>query len=363
MNRVKARPEIEQLAPYVQGKSSIDGIENPIKLSSNESPLGPSPKAIKAYSNAGLGLYRYPDGSQHDLREAIASVHDLDMARIICGNGSEELMQIMIRTFLGPGDEAIISEYCFGICKLHALAQGARVVTATEPDCMINVDNILAAVTGKTKFVAISTPNNPPGTYLPKSELVRLHEGLPESVLLLVDGAYAEYVTEVDYDCGLGLARSAENVITTRTFSKLYGLAGLRIGWAYSSENVIGLMQRLRTPFNANKAAMAAAREAVLDTEYADHVRNYNNMWRNTMMRELEQTGLTVFPSVTNFILMDFPIGSGKTPAGAWEHLLKDGIIPRPVNTGGPENCLRVSVGLAEENQAFLASIKAYMEG
>ncbi len=362
MTNVKARPEINQLAPYVQGKSSSDGIENPIKLSSNESPLGPSPKAIAAYNNTGTNLFRYPEGSQEALREAIAKEHGLDANRIICGNGSEELMQIMIRTFLGHGDEAVISEYCFGICKLHTLAQGATVVSAEEPDCVMNVDNILAAVTDKTKFVAISTPNNPPGTYLAHDELVRLHAGLPDHVLLLVDGAYAEYVTEEDYDSGLKLAHTADNVIATRTFSKLYGLAGLRIGWAYASQGVINLMQRLRTPFNANAAAMAAATAAIQDQEHAAMVRAYNNDWREKMAATLSGLGLHVYPSVTNFILMAFPPETGKTPEGAWDHLLKNGIIPRPVNTGGPDNCLRVSVGLAEENQAFLDSVTAYMK-
>lgn len=357
---VKARPEIEKLAPYVQGQSSIEGIENPIKLSSNESPLGPSPKAIEAYSHKATNLFRYPDGSQSELREAIADVYGLDPTRIICGNGSEELMQIMIRTFLGAGDEAIISEYCFGICKLHAFAQGAVVRTAKEPDCMMNVDNILAEVTEKTKLVAISTPNNPPGTYMSKSELHRLHAALPKHVLLLVDGAYAEYVTASDYDCGLGLAKDASNVIVTRTFSKLYGLAGLRIGWSYGPAYIIELMQRLRTPFNANAAAMAAAAAAIADREYADKIREYNNSWRNKMMTALSSLGLHVYPSVTNFILMQFPEGH-HSPEGAWKHLIAGGIIPRPVNSGGPERCLRVSVGLAEENEAFIRSISSYM--
>lgn len=360
MSEVKARPEIMQLAPYVQGQSAIDGVDNPIKLSSNESPLGPSLRAIDAYNKVGGNLFRYPDGSQQKLRETIAEVHELDASRIICGNGSEELMQLMIRTFLGAGDEAIVSEYCFGICKLHAIAQGAVVRTAKEPDCFMNVDNILAEVTSKTKFVAISTPNNPPGTYLPREELYRLHAALPSHVLLLVDGAYAEYVTAEDYDCGLALAHRASNVIATRTFSKLYGLAGLRIGWAYGPDYIIELMQRLRTPFNANAAAMAAATAAIRDQAYAAKVRSYNNEWRAVMTDAIADMGLKVFPSVTNFILMQFPDGD-KTPEGAWKHLLGDGIIPRPVHAGGPDNCLRVSVGLATENEAFVRSLNTYM--
>ncbi len=361
MSEVKARSEIMQFAPYVQGQSAIDGIENPIKLSSNESPLGPSPKAIEAYHAVGANLFRYPDGGQEKLRAAIAEAHGLDANRIICGNGSEELMQIMIRTFLGAGDEAVISEFCFGICKLHALAQGATVKVAEEPGCFMSVDNILAQVTNKTKFVAISTPNNPPGIYLPKEELKRLHANLPAHVLLLVDGAYAEYVMAEDYDSGLYLAGSANNVIATRTFSKLYGLAGLRIGWAYAPAYIIELMQRLRTPFNANAAAMAAATAAIKDTEYARYVRAYNHDWRVKMSEALETMGLEVYPSVTNFILMRFPEGA-KSPEGAWQHLLSNGIIPRPVNAGGPDRCLRVSVGLAEENEAFLSSMNAYMK-
>ncbi|MDA5192694.1 histidinol-phosphate transaminase [Govanella unica] len=357
----RPQPGVLKIAPYKQGQSTIDGIANPIKLSSNESPLGPSPKAIAAYDDAVKRLFRYPDGSQTDLREAIADVFGLDPARIICGNGSDEVIQLVIRAYVGVGDEVILSQYAFAMCRVHALAQGAEVITAPEPDCRVNVDEILARVTPKTRLIAFASPNNPCGTYLAKADLKRLHEALPPHVILLVDAAYADYVVKPDYSDGLGLAAKSSNIIVTHTFSKLYGLSALRIGWGYAAPEMIELMNRIRTPFNTNDPALAAAAAAVRDQDYAAMVRAHNNDWLARMTTELEALDLDVVPSVANFLLIQFP-SEEKSAERAWEFLLSRGIIPRPVNAGGPDNCLRVTIGLAHENEAFLAAMRDFMK-
>ncbi len=359
MTQLSAQPGILKIAAYKQGQSELDGIKNPIKLSSNESPLGPSPRAVVAYEQVAKELFRYPDGSQHDLIEAIAGRFSLMESQIICGNGSDEVIQMLIRAFVGPGDEVIISEYAFAMCRIHALAQGAEVITAPEPDLVPSVDEILSRVTNKTRMIAIATPNNPPGRYLTKAELYRLHENLPGNILLLVDSAYADFVEAEDYDSGLDLANNAKNVVMTRTFSKLYGLSGLRIGWALCDESIIDILQRIRTPFNTNAPALAAATAAVLDTEYESMIRNHNNGWLIKMSERLAKLGIDIIPSVTNFILMRFPDDSRYNAVKAGDYLLSQGIIPRPV--GEPENCLRITIGLDHENEAAIKALTDFM--
>lgn len=356
----RPRPGILRIDAYKQGASIIDGVENPIKLSANESALGPSPRALAAYHAAATTLCRYPDGAQLALREAISNVHRLDTARIVCGNGSDEILSLLMRAYVGPGDDVVLSEYSFGMCRIHATAQGAKVITAPESEFRISATAILRALTPKTRVVAIATPNNPPGTYIPAAELKRLHAGLPTDVLLIVDSAYAEFVTAADYDPGAALAHNAANVIMTRTFSKLYGLAALRIGWAYGAAPIIDLLQRIRTPFNTNAPAIAAATAAILDTDYAARVRNHNSEWLERMTSGLTRLGLEVIPSVTNFVFVRFPDPSRGAEA-AWEFLRLRGIIPRPVAAGGPQTHLRITIGLAEENEAVLTALADFM--
>ncbi len=353
---------VMSISPYKQGASIINGVDNPIKLSANESPLGPSQRALAAYHAVADSLCRYADGSQTELREAIAGVHRLDMARVLCGNGSDEILSLAMRAYAGRGDDVVLSENSFAMCRIHAQAQGARVIIAPEPNFRISTDALLNAVTPATRVVAIASPNNPPGTYLSSSELHRLHAGLPSSVLLIVDSAYAEFVTASDYDPGTSLAQSAPNVIMTRTFSKLYGLAALRIGWAYASEAIIDVLQRIRTPFNTNAPALAAAAAAILDQDYADRVRAHNSEWLQTMTRELKSLGLEPIPSVTNFVFVRFPDGK-RGAAAACDFLRLRGIIPRPVGAGGPQTHLRITIGLPEENVAVLAALRDFMQG
>jgi histidinol-phosphate aminotransferase len=354
------RGGILSIGPYKQGASIINGVDNPIKLSANESPLGPSPRAIAAFHAAAETLCRYSDGTQAALREAIASVHGLDAARIICGNGSDEILSLAIRAYARAGDDVILSEHSFGMCRVHAVAQGARVIVAPEPDFHISARALLNALTPATRVVSVATPNNPPGTYLPAAELKRLHAGLPSNVLLIVDSAYAEFVTAEDYDPGAELAENAPNVIMTRTFSKLYGLAALRIGWAYASSSIVDVLQRIRTPFNTNAPALAAATAAMLDREYAQRVRDHNSEWLKIMTQELKDLGLGPIPSVTNFIFVRFPDGKHSAQA-ACNFLQRRGIIPRPVGAGGPQTHLRITIGLPEENRAVLRALRDFM--
>lgn len=263
MKQPQPRPGTLRISPYVQGKSVIEGFAAPIKLSSNESSHGPSPKALAAYHQASEVLHRYPDGGQWALREAIAEVHGLDVARIVCGNGSEELLGLLIRAYAGDGDEVLLSENGFVMCSIYALGQGATPVLAPERGHRIDVDALLARVTSRTRIVCIANPNNPTGTYISRGEVLRLHAGLPSEVLLVLDGAYAEFVMESDFDAGADLVPSHANVVMTRTFSKIYGLSGLRIGWAYCPPAVLEVLQRLRTPFNTNAAAFLQRRSII----------------------------------------------------------------------------------------------------
>lgn len=359
MSKLNAVPGVLKLTPYVQGQSQIEGVSNPIKLSSNESSHGPSHKAEKAYLDALPDLNRYPDGSQYQLREAIAETFDLDASKIICGNGSDELIQLMVRTFVSQGDEALLSENGFIMSNIHCVAQGADLVIAPEKDYKVDVDALLERVTSKTRFCTIANPNNPTGTFIDGKELRRLHAGLPENCLFLIDNAYAEYVWDDSYEDGVALVNEFENVITTRTFSKIYGLPSLRIGWAYCPQSIVGLAGRIRTPFNANGPAMAAAAAAVRDVDYVADVHAHNKKSLQSISTAVQAMGIEVVPSQTNFYLLKFPEEAGKTGSKAAEFLQSRGIIPRP--TGGSDAYLRISVGVDHENQAVIDALTDYM--
>lgn len=359
MSAPQGRPGVLKLSPYVQGQSAIEGVSEPIKLSANESSQGPSPRAVAAFSACASQLNRYPDGTQLRLREAIAAVHQLDPQRVICGNGSDELIQLMVRAFVGDGDESLLSENGFVMSNIHCIAQGAELVIAPERDYRVDVDSMLARVSDRTRFCTVANPNNPTGTFLSGAELRRLHAGLPDSCLLLIDGAYAEYVTAPDYEEGFSLVDEFDNVVVTRTFSKIYGLPSLRIGWAYCPAGVFDLVQRIRTPFNTNGPALAAAEAAVQDQRYIDEVRNYNAHWRDLISVALRELGIEVIHSQANFYLMRFPEGRGKSGTEAAAFLQARGIIPRPA--GGSDQYLRITIGLAHENEAVLAALTDYM--
>jgi histidinol-phosphate aminotransferase len=355
------RPGVLEISPYTQGASEVRGITDPIKLSSNESSFGPSSAALDAYRKAVATLHRYPDGNQTALREAIAEVFDLNAANIVCGNGSDELIQLVTRAFVGEGDEVLVSEYSFEMYRIHALAQGADVVVAPENEDRVDVDALLARVNEKTRLLPLANPNNPTGTYVSVDEIRRLHAGLPGNVVLLLDGAYAEYVIAADYDAGADLVLTNENVVMTRTFSKIFGLSALRIGWAYMPDGMLDAVRRIRTPFNANGPAMATAAAAVSDTAHTDMIRLHNARSMENIYRRLSALGLQVVPSVTNFYLIRFPDSSGITASEADQRLRAAGIIPRPVS-GDNDPELRITVGSDEENEAVLSVFESFIK-
>jgi histidinol-phosphate aminotransferase len=355
-------PGVQSLAPFQQGKSTLADCVAPIKLSANESRLGPSPDAIAAWREVGEKLGQYPDGTQSELRAAIAATFGLAAEQILCGNGSDELLSLLIRAYVAPGDEVVFSRYSFAMAMVHATAQGAKVVIADEPALRPDAEQLLAAVTPRTRMVFFASPNNPVGQTMTRDELWRLYRALPPHVVLVIDSAYADYVVADDYEPGAALVDAGRNAVMTRTFSKLYGLASARIGWCYAPPNIVDAIQRIRTPFNASAGAMAAAAAAVRDTRYAAYVRDYN-------LRELQRIaaqiaagprGVEFVPSRANFYLLKFVDGR-HTPAGAAAALEQNGIIPRPVGAGGPKQCLRITVGLVSDNDAVLRVLGEYM--
>jgi len=357
-------PGLRGLTPFRQGKSEIPGHMNPIKLSANESHHGPSPAAAEAYRQRSSELFRYPDGAQVELRHAIAEVFGIRAEGIVCGNGSDELLQLLIRAYVRPGDQVVLSRNCFAMASVHASAQGARIVYAEEPALRPDTDSLLAAANADTRAVVIASPNNPVGQYLPREELIRLRRGLADNTLLIVDAAYADYVVADDFDTGQSLVESGSNTVMTRTFSKLYGLAGLRIGWMYGPPNVVDAVARIRTPFSASAAAMAAAAAAVRDVRYSEFVRDYNNRELCRIEAGVKRfgPGIEFVPSFANFYLLHFA-DSRHTPEGAAAALERNGIIPRPVGAGGPAGCLRITVGLSHENDSVLRVLAEYMGG
>lgn len=361
IKRPSPRAEILNLPVYKQGKSLLAGVEAVVKLSSNESPFGPSPAAIAAYQSLATSLYRYPDGSQAQLKQAIAEVHGLDVERIICGNGSDELLDLAYRAYLAPGDEIILSCNHFSMCAIYAKIQGATLVIAEETNYLTSVEDLLSKVSDRTRMVTLANPNNPTGTCLNSRQLREIHAGLPAGVLLVIDGAYAEYVTQDDYESGTQLVDEYENVLLTRTFSKIYGLSALRIGWAYGPAHVIDVLQRIRSPFNTNSAAMAAAAAAVRDVAYIENIRQHTARWIIRLSRNLRELGITVVSSAANFYLLDFSTCKDKSASGAQHWLEARGIIPRAMKTGEGVEVLRITVGLDSENEAVLAALTDYM--
>jgi histidinol-phosphate aminotransferase len=357
------RPGTLQIDAYVPGKSKAPPGVKLYKLSSNETPLGPSPEAIAAFKASADGLELYPDGSSTALREAIAGRYGLDPKRIVCGAGSDELLSLLCQAYLGPGDEGVFSEHGFLVYKIGILAAGATPVVAKEKNLSTDVDAVLAAITPRTKIVFIANPNNPTGTYLPFDEMKRLHAGLRPDILLVLDAAYAEYVRHNDYSSGLELVASAENVVMTRTFSKIHGLANLRIGWLYGPEGVVDVLNRIRGPFNMNGPAIAAGVAAITDRDHEEKALRHNEKWLQVMSEGLAALGLEVTPSVGNFVLLHFPDQDGRRAPDADAYLTSKGIILRRMEAYGLPNALRLTIGSAEANEAVLAELKTFLGG
>ncbi|MDH4440031.1 MAG: histidinol-phosphate transaminase [Rhizobium sp.] len=356
------RPGILDIAPYVPGKEPAAGALRVHKLSSNETPLGPSPQAIEAFRMAAHKLELYPDGQAQILRAAIAEVHGLNPANILCGNGSGELLGLIAQVYLAPGDEAIVTEHGFLLYRIQIVAAGGTPVSVAEMDHCVDVDAILAAVTDRTKIIFLANPGNPTGTYVPHAEIKRLQAALPPHVILVLDAAYGEYVRRNDYEAGIELVSANENVVMTRTFSKVHGLAALRIGWTYAPADIIAALNRVRGPFNINSPAIAAGAAAMRDRAHVSHAVAHNQAWLDTVTEALRRLGLAVTPSVANFVLIHFPDVEGRRAADADAFLTARGFILRAVSSYGFPNALRMTIGSEEANTGVLAALTEFME-
>ena len=341
MTQITPQPGIMDIALYESGAAHVDGISNVVKLSSNENPFGPSDQAREAYAKAGYDLHRYPSSDHGALRRALAAHHGLDTDRIICGAGSDEIIAFLCQAYAGPGTEVIHTEHGFAMYKISALAAGATPVEVPERERVTDVDAILAACTDATRLVFLANPNNPTGTMIGDGEVARLAEALPPHVLLVLDGAYAEYVE--GYDGGAGLVDARQNVVMTRTFSKLYGLGGLRVGWGYGPKHVIDVLNRVRGPFNLATPALAAAEAALRDTAWTEKCRNENSRLRAWLAEALAEHGVPSDTSTANFILARFASPDQARACDA--HLQSQGLIARQVAGYNLPHCLRITVG------------------
>ncbi|MFS4439379.1 histidinol-phosphate transaminase [Paracoccaceae bacterium GXU_MW_L88] len=356
---ITPQPGILDIVPYVGGESKLDGTNKVTKLSSNENPHGPSPKAKEAYLAAAEAMAIYPSTDHTPLREAIGKVYGVDPARVICGAGSDEIISFLCNAYAGPGDEVLYAEHGFSMYPIAAKAAGATPVTASETERRLDIDAMLAAVTERTKLIFVANPNNPTGTMVALDALERLAEGLPEGVLLVIDGAYGEFVE--GYDSGASLVESHPNVVMTRTFSKIYGLGGLRVGWGYASVEIIDVLNRVRGPFNVSTAALAAAEAAVLDTDYTEWCHEENARLRTYLVDGLRALGLECDDSMANFVLPRF--ASEEAAIAADEALRAQGIIVRRVAGYGLPEALRISVGTQMDCERVLKFLGEHLEG
>ncbi len=387
---------IMDIAPYVQGTSTVAGISDIVKLSSNENPFGPSPKALAAIEDAAKEVSRYADGGCQALRAAIAQHHNISADLIVCGAGSDELIALLSQAYAGGGDEILYNQYGFLMYPISAMRVGATPVAADETNLRVDVDKMIAKVNPKTKIIFIANPNNPTGSYITKEEILHLHANIPPDVLLVLDAAYAEYVEEEDYSSGLELVESHNNIVMLRTFSKIYGMGGIRLGWVYGPKHVVEVLHRVRGPFNVSNLAMKAGIAAISDVQYTQQCVEHNRKWREIISEECQAVGLKIYPSVANFVLVEFPVPlarealaemgedavnaamsediildenasskqlrhAEKNASAADEYLKSKGIIVRQMVAYGLPNCLRFTVGTEEENQKLIEAIKRFM--
>jgi len=364
MSRPVPNPGILDIAPYTPGKSPVPEPGRKVfKLSANETPFGPSPKAIEAFKRVADHLEDYPEGTSRVLREAIGRSFGLDPNRIICGAGSDEILNLLAHTYLSHGDEAISTAHGFLVYPIATMGNGAKNVVAPETNFTADVDAILKAVTPKTKLVWLANPNNPTGTYLPFDEVKRLRAGLPSHVLLVLDAAYCDYVSRNDYEMGIELVATTENTVVTHTFSKIHGLAALRIGWMFGPEHVIDAVNRIRGPFNVSTPAMYAAVAAIEDTAHQAMSKQFTETWRNWLTEEIGKLGLKVTPSVANFVLIHLPTDKGRTADDADAFLTKRGLVLRGLKNYGLPHALRMTIGTEEANRLVVEGLRDFMGG
>jgi histidinol-phosphate aminotransferase len=351
------RPGILDIAAYVGGESKVAGVDHVARLASNEGALGPSPRAVAAYQSIAGDLHRYPDGGSRALCQALGRHYGLDADRIVCGSGSDELIGLLVRAYAGLGDEVLYSAHGFLMYPIAAKSVGAIPVAAPETGLTTSVDALLERVTPRTRIVFLANPNNPTGTYLPVDEVRRLQAGLPSDVLLIIDAAYAEYVTRNDYEPGVELVESTGNVVMTRTFSKIYALGGMRLGWCYAPAPVVDVLNRLRCPFNVGAAAQAAGLAALEDVAFIDRSRAHNDVWLPWLTGKLTALGLSVNPSVGNFVLVRFPDDPARNADAAWSRMQARGILTRKMGGYGLPHSLRISIGTEDEMRRVVAAL------
>jgi len=356
---LQPRPGLLDIKPYVPGAAAPKGS---VKLSSNENALGCSPKAAEAFKDAADKLHVYPDGGATKLRDAIAQEEKLDAARIVCGAGSDELLQLIGKAYLDPGDTVVQTEYGFLVYRLVALQSGANIVSAPERNYTADVDAILATVKEHgAKIVFLANPNNPTGTWIKGGEVRRLRESLPEDTLLVLDGAYEEFVDAPGYENPMDLVDAYENVVVTRTFSKIHGLAGLRLGWMYGPKEIVDVIHRVRGPFNVNLPAIEAGVAAIKDRAFLKKSKDHNDRWVAYLTQQIGGLGLEVTPSVCNFVLVHFPPGSGKSADDAAAFLAQKGLIVRPLQPYGLPDALRISIGLEDDNRRVVDALRDFV--
>lgn len=357
------RPGILDIAAYVPGDHSLPG-EGPIhRMASNEGALGASPKAVDAYRALATELHRYPDGACKTLRAALGAEFGIEPDRIVCGAGSDDVLQLLVRAYAGPGDEVLYTRHGFLIYPIAAKAVGAVPVAAPETDLRTDVDALLKAVTLKTRICFVANPNNPTGSYVTGAELKRLRAGLPDNVLLVIDAAYAEYVDLPDYESGLDMVRGHDNVVMTRTFSKIFGLAALRLGWAYCPPAIADVLNRIRGPFNVPAPAQAAGIAALADRGHTAKAKAHNDRWLPWFAQRMRALGLHPYPSVANFVLVKFPGDPKLSAEAALKFLNSHRILPRRVSAYGLPDCLRVTIAEEEAVKACAEALEAFVKG
>src|SRR3954453_5705593 len=360
--RPRPNPGILDIAPYTPGKSPVpEPGRKMFKLSANETPFGPPPKAIEAYKAAAEHLEDYPEGTSKVLREAIGRAFGLDPDRIICGAGSDEILNLLAHTYLSAGDEAISTAHGFLVYPIATMANGATSVVAPETDLTADVDAILQRVTPRTRLVWLANPNNPTGTYLPFDEVRRLRAGLPPHVVLVLDAAYSDYVSRNDYERGIEMVATTDNTVMTHTFSKIHGLAALRIGWMFGPAHIVDAVNRIRGPFNVSTPAMLAAVAAIQDTAHLEMSKAHTEHWRNWLTEEITKLGLNVTPGVANFVLIHFPLEKGRTSADADTFLTKRGLVLRALGNYGLPHALRMTIGTEEANRLVVEGLRDFV--
>ncbi len=350
------KPRKIDVERYIGGLSKLEKIDNPIKLSANESALGPSPKALEAFERDKDKIFKYPESDSTSLRNVIAKSFNINEERIICGSGSDQIFDLTCRLFIEPGDEVVVTDFGFIMHRIYASLYQAKVILAKEENFKASVDEILKKVSNKTKIVFIANPNNPTGTYISKNSMLNLRKRLRSDILLVVDDAYFEFLNKEDYVSGLELFKNSENVLITRTFSKIYGLAGLRLGWAYSSKKIIHAMYQIKPPFNVNRTALAAGVAAIQDNEWTQKAIEYNTLWSKKIFSVLQEYKIKTNEPTANFFLMNFDqikINSDKI----FEELSNKRLILREMKQYKIPNALRLTIGDEQANEHFIKSI------